>query len=371
MGGAAAGEVASRLAARVVFEQLARSPSGADAAGFRDALSAAVVQAGEAIRRHATENPANEGMGTTCTVAAVRGGLLLIAQVGDSRAYLMRGGELRQLTTDQTWANEMLARGRVSPEQAAAMENGKAITQALGTSEAIEVEVIALELWQGDRILICSDGLSGMVPDSDLGRVLTTGAELEPASDELLRLALERGGRDNISFVLCEFGGTVLKTPSEAEPEYRLPIRRGPEQAAMVVFVLAVLGATLWHISDGGANDQVRSRAVRATPSTDAPHRAKSGVQAARLQAPSSDGVLPIEKEPSRPVTTAAVEGEADGAASPHGSVARRSSERRRGRALAGRPPSQRGEQRVKIERPREEEIRIIREDDPVASSPF
>lgn len=368
MGGAAAGEVASRMAASLILQHLARVEVGAEAGAFRDSLTSAVVRAGDSIRQNAAEHPSRKGMGTTCTVGAVRGGLLLVAQVGDSRAYLLRAGELRQLTTDQTWANEMLALGRVSPEQAAVMENGKAITQAVGTSDGLEVAVVALPLCHGDRILICSDGLSGMVSDEDIARVVAGAKDLELAADELVRLALEGGGRDNVTLVLCEFTGKSLALESPSEPEYQLPLKRGRKRVAGGLLVLLVLGAAFWRA------EMARVATVAHVPRAE-PQRAPVVVGAQKSSGPKApvppDHGAPqrrqviepgasqmgiVGSEPSSPPRAAA-----------SGPAARARAAPRRFREKAGST-----EPHPKIERPRdEEEIRIIREDGPVATAPF
>jgi serine/threonine protein phosphatase PrpC len=368
MGGAVAGEVASRMAAQVILQRLARTEVGAEAEAFQGALSAAVVQANEAIRKHVEENPSRKGMGTTCTVAAVRGGLMVIAQVGDSRAYLVRGGELRQLTKDQTWANEMLERGRVSPEQAAVMENGKAITQAVGTNEGLEVALVKMVLCQGDRILICSDGLNGMVPDADIARVIGGTEDPELASDELLHLALAGGGRDNVSFVLCAFTGKALGSASALEPEYRLPVKRGRKRAVAFVVLLLVLVAMLWRANESERSDSGGTVAHAAQ----SPQRRVSQVAVgSRGSKVMTTSVNSPAAEPKSPPAVPKVDSAASSRASlpvPESSVRPRSHA-----PVAQRPARQDGRKKPppKIERPKEEEIRIIREDGPAAGSPF
>ena len=194
LGGHAAGEVASQLAVEEVLSAYDESNGG----DVSEILAEGIRRAHRAILDRAGEDPKLQGMGTTCTAAAMTGGKLHVAHVGDSRAYRMRRG-LEQLTRDHTVAQE-LADEMVIPR--AGVDTHPAshvLTRALGMNDALEVDVSPPEdLQTGDRFLLCSDGLSGQVSESDLFRTLAS-CDPEEACDRLVKLACNSGGPDNIS----------------------------------------------------------------------------------------------------------------------------------------------------------------------------
>jgi serine/threonine protein phosphatase PrpC len=326
MGGAAAGEVASRIAAQVLTEELVRVPLRAEAAAYVAAVRAAVRAAGDAIRNHAAKHTSRKGMGTTCSVAAVRGGLMVVAHVGDSRVYLLRDGALRQLTRDQTWENALLDQGRVKESELAELERGKAIVQAVGTTEDLAVEMIVLELRRGDVVLACSDGLSGMVPHDHLSEVLLGARDLESATDELVRRALEGGGRDNVSCVVARFTGAALRPSAGYEPVVRLPMTSAPRFGAVALAVLAAGVVTLAvHVGRPTPADDPRTRApaehtLSTATSTVSSESAVRGAEPAPAvgvttptpsalfvgQAPPAEPPLPTRSDPPRRPTRAA-----------------------------------------------------------------
>lgn len=208
MGGAQAGEVASRLAA-AAFEE------GAAAIRGEEGVATVVRAANAKIFERAVHDPAVAGMGTTATVAVVDGAAatVTIAHVGDSRAYLYRNGVLEQLTTDHSLVGEMVRSGRLTEDEAAVHPHRSVITRALGTDADVEVDTLTLEAGPGDLVLLCSDGLSAMVRDEEIVRVLesTEGAPRESA-EALVSAANAAGGEDNVTVVLFE-----LVDP-EAEP---------------------------------------------------------------------------------------------------------------------------------------------------------
>ena len=215
MGGHAAGEVASRVAVETVREgyyQAALAP-GDDPARV---LRAVLEEANRKIQSEGLENRARRGMGTTCTVALIRGTRLWLAHVGDSRAYLFRRGSLRQLTVDHNLAAELLAEGRISSEEAAAHSGRHVLTRALGVFPKLEPDVsaAALELLPLDRLLLCSDGLTRVVTDEEIADAVGTLA-LEEALARLIEAAKKQGGPDNITIVLVELPA------AEAEAETR------------------------------------------------------------------------------------------------------------------------------------------------------
>ena len=197
MGGHRGGEVASSVAAEAFCAALADlTPSPAALAGAVDAANAAVWE-------KAQTDESLSGMGTTLTAVWFDRQEALIAHVGDSRCYLLRGGELRQITDDHSMVMEMVRAGVITPEQAESHPMRNIITRAVGTDETVETDVIREERKAGDLWLICSDGLHGMVPDANIGGVLSAlGHSPEQAVRVLKDAALAAGGRDNISAVV-------------------------------------------------------------------------------------------------------------------------------------------------------------------------
>lgn len=207
MGGAAAGEIASRegLAAMAVnlFSRWGRfsRQDHAEPVLWR-ALDAAAHEASAAVLRYSDEERSARGMGTTMTAAVIWNGSVYLAQVGDSRAYLLRDMDLVQLTTDQTLVHEMVASGMLSPEQARTHPQRSMITQALGAPQPLKVALGKVPLRRGDRLLLCSDGLHGEVEQSRLQDVLTARFGPVKTLELLVEAALAAGGRDNITALM-------------------------------------------------------------------------------------------------------------------------------------------------------------------------
>lgn len=221
MGGAAAGEVASRegLAAMALhlFAHWAQQASlAAEGAEALEALRLAVASASEAVLRYAQDDRRARGMGSTLTAALLWNQKLHLAQVGDSRAYLVRGGELFQLTEDQTLVQELVDQGRLTPEEARFHPQRNVITQALGTPQRPEAALLTLDLCQGDQLLCCSDGLHGEVPDTRILDLLSQGGSPAERLEALVTEALDRGGRDNITGILVDFPDPRLPLPPDA-----------------------------------------------------------------------------------------------------------------------------------------------------------
>jgi protein phosphatase len=195
LGGHAAGEVASRIA----VEQVVHAYSQYDGEDVSAALAEGVKRAHRAILDMAIEDPKLQGMGTTCTVIAFSNGRLHMAHVGDSRAYRVRRG-LEQLTRDHTVAQELADESVIPPGGIESHPASHVLTRALGMSDALEVDILdpPEELQPGDRFMICSDGLSGQVTESEIFRTLAS-CEPEEACERLVRLACNAGGPDNIS----------------------------------------------------------------------------------------------------------------------------------------------------------------------------
>ncbi|MGD9540897.1 PP2C family protein-serine/threonine phosphatase [Methylocystis sp.] len=195
MGGHAAGEVASALAAEVVrrvYFSLDRPPL--------EALRAAFEAANRAILDYAAKHPDCAGMGTTCTALAVRDECLWLAHVGDSRAYILRDGQLTQLSEDQTLHAQLVRDGVLTAEEAEKAPGGNVILQALGTRQEISPDLWSegMRLRLGDRFILCSDGLSNLASDADIARIVSRHPPRE-ACAALIDAALAAGGYDNIS----------------------------------------------------------------------------------------------------------------------------------------------------------------------------
>lgn len=211
MGGAAAGELASQMAAEQIHQFLVRSPLPvADEVEIGRHVREAVRHANTMIHEYAANHPDLQGMGTTATVAVVHQGALLLAQIGDSRAYLIRGGEAVQLTKDQSLTQRLVDAGELTEEQAERSERRNIILQALGPDPRVKVDVTHQPLQRGDALLLCSDGLSGLVKRHEMAAIVTPEAELEAACRALITLANERGGPDNVTVVLARFDGDGL-----------------------------------------------------------------------------------------------------------------------------------------------------------------
>ena len=215
MGGAMGGATASGLAVSTVVQTLRRRRPMRDETTARSLghrLEEAVEEANLKIRARAADDIELRGMGTTLTgVGVVQDGVVCV-QVGDSRAYLFRGGTLVQLTRDQTMVQELLDAGVITAEEARRSDQRNLILQAVGSSPNLDIVVTYQELSVGDVILLCSDGLSGVVDDTTLAQVLTKSASPREACEVLVRKANDAGGPDNITILV----GQVRRfTPSE------------------------------------------------------------------------------------------------------------------------------------------------------------
>jgi protein phosphatase len=195
MGGAQAGEVASRIAARA-FE---RAPESDNAPESR--LEAIALDANREIHDVAQRDSSTAGMGTTLTAALLDGDEVAIGHVGDSRAYVLRGGELKRLTKDHSLVEELRRQGRLTDEEAEEHPQRSIITRALGPEPEVEVDTMTFPAKAGDVFLLCSDGLTTMVSEEEIRRILTEARTLRSAVNKLIDAANSGGGRDNITAV--------------------------------------------------------------------------------------------------------------------------------------------------------------------------
>ncbi len=218
MGGALAGDVASRMAVETVREMLVEDDTTRQAEAppaeeppLIEAVRNATTYANFAIHRRSLEDARCSGMGATLTAAAVTGGRLDLVQVGDSRAYVVRGGEIRLATKDQSLVQQLVDVGQITEEDAETHMFRNVILQALGAQSDLAPVVSSVPLRRGDLVLLCSDGLSGKLRAEEM-RELIEGArgDLAAACDALVREANARGGEDNITVVLARFDGEDL-----------------------------------------------------------------------------------------------------------------------------------------------------------------
>lgn len=208
VGGAASGEIASLMATDAMLIDLRRQFGNGmfhDIESVQRTIESAVSAANYVIYTYAMGNPQHRGMATTATLAMWYEGNLLIAQVGDSRAYLVRDGVARQVTKDQSLVQRLMDAGEITPDQAANSERRNIILQALG-SEPVVIPDLYHEIPQGgDVLVLCSDGLSNLVSADEIAKFTTIYSDLGQACDQLIALANARGGYDNITVVSARF----------------------------------------------------------------------------------------------------------------------------------------------------------------------
>ena len=229
MGGAAAGEVASQLAVDTLFQQM--TDTAAVLSFDRDELARRLVRsvenAGLQIFQQANSDRSRKGMGTTVTAASLLDDTLFLAQVGDSRGYLLRGDKLVQVTRDQSLVNQLIEAGQLTEEEAESFEHNNIILQALGNTDSVQVDLTYVDLRRGDVLLLCSDGLSGMVHNDDIRETLLKNPDPAEACRVLVDKANEAGGHDNVTAIVVTFLGEGLKERTDGEAlkysKYNLP----------------------------------------------------------------------------------------------------------------------------------------------------
>jgi len=220
MGGAAAGEIASDMAVKIVLDEMrstwiAAPVSSAEA--FVRSIKAATKAANEQIHTYATNHPEYRGMGTTATIAGLLGDTLYLAQVGDSRAYLVRDGVAIQITKDQSLMQKLIEAGELTEEEAEHSERRNIILQALGPEPTVKVDLTHQTVRRGDTLVLCSDGLSGQVSKDDIAAVVSKESDLTGACKALIDLANAAGGPDNITVIVARFDGAGLRAPGDTD----------------------------------------------------------------------------------------------------------------------------------------------------------
>lgn len=227
MGGALAGDVASRMAVDSVREMLIGNDSeeGCDAATpLVDCLKNATVYANLAIHLRSQEDSRCSGMGATFTGAAVKGDILDLVQVGDSRGYMIRRDQIRLATKDQSLVQQLVDVGQISEAEAETHMFRNVILQALGAQSDVTPVTGKIQLRRGDILLLCSDGLSGKLRAEDIQNIVASNPDLAVACDELIAEANNRGGEDNITVVLVRFLGDDLSEPASDKITIELPL---------------------------------------------------------------------------------------------------------------------------------------------------
>ena len=279
MGGAAAGEVASEMATDTIYGHLVKTWNDEDEVTpqrFAYRLKESVEVANASIHAHAKAHPEVRGMGTTATAAGLLNDHLYLTQVGDSRAYLIRGGQAHQITKDQSLMQRLVEAGELTEEEAAQSERRNIILQALGPDPKVKVDLTYQEVRRGDVLVLCSDGLSGQVKKEEIGQIVSSTPDLSAACDKLIALANERGGPDNITVVIARFDGEGLRsaggdpqedvghqvyplidteTSTEPVPVYKgsrppVPNRETRKETRTIVLLLIAVAALLfWYFS--------------------------------------------------------------------------------------------------------------------------
>lgn len=216
MGGAKAGEVA----AQITVETLSGLGDGSTPQDLREAL----VEANRRIRAEADDDTTRTGMGTTATAALLDDEQATLMHVGDSRGYLYRAGTLHQLTDDHSVVAEMVRQGQLRPEEAERHKSRNIITRALGAEPDVEIDEVLVPLYDGDMLLLCSDGLSSLVRDVEIAHTIAQSSDMRAAVDGLVAAALERGGTDNITIVLARFEGPDAPDAPAADQTGQLPV---------------------------------------------------------------------------------------------------------------------------------------------------
>jgi protein phosphatase len=289
MGGAQAGEVASQLA----IAHFADGLPGEESDSVPERLARAVQEANAEIHALSERDARRAGMGTTLTAAHVGSSEISIAHVGDSRAYLLRDGELSRITEDHSLVEELLRQGRLTEEEAEEHPQRSIITRALGPEPEVEVDTGSLSAAAGDVVLICSDGLTSMVPEATVGEILRDAPDITSAADALVAAALDAGGRDNVTVLLFRIedvpgAGEQEATQTQSAPA---PVEDAPERPSPATEVPA------------SSVEQASAAVASAPPLGDG---APAIEEAARLRAPERASRMIHRRAPRMPRAAAA-----------------------------------------------------------------
>ncbi|MEN3313182.1 MAG: family protein phosphatase [Actinomycetota bacterium] len=261
MGGAQAGEVASRLAAAALKE------SGAKTLGGEERISDLIQEANRRVYDRSSTDPNTSGMGTTITVALVENGNVAFGHVGDSRAYLIRDGRMEQVTEDHSLVNELMKSGKLSREEAETHPQRSVITRALGTDPDVDVDTFTIEAKSGDVFLLCSDGLTDMVGEREILQLVEVNRQdIDTALKSLVKAANRSGGEDNITVVAFEIAETeVLTHDGETRENVLLPPPvRDEEDTLTEADAVPAVNTAVVSTADIQAELEAKERQVRA-----------------------------------------------------------------------------------------------------------
>ena len=260
MGGHAAGEVASRIAVETIAE---RAPEHAD----EILLGAAVEAANEAVLEGSLSGKGKPGMGCTATCVYVENNLMSVAHVGDSRVYLLHGGILVRITHDHSYVEELVDAGEITADEARVHPSRSIITRALGSDPDMYADHFTLDVSTGDRIIICSDGLSSMVPDKQIEELAVSSVTPQAAADTLVSAALTAGGHDNVTVLVVDVVEDGLGEIHRAERRKSIIAWAGILMLALVIAgsVVTILAKNSWYVANNngtvgvfrGINDEL------------------------------------------------------------------------------------------------------------------
>lgn len=214
MGGAKAGNIASTIAVQTFSDKVEELFAGTGRPSVR-ALRLAVDRANEAVFQESISDPDLEGMGTTLVAAIIQGRHATLINIGDSRAYRIRGDDITQLTLDHSYVQELYRKGKLTAEEARHHPNRNLITRAVGVDEFVEADIFEGELAPTDLLLLCSDGLTSMLEDAEIVSLVNASRSLDEAVEHLIAAACDNGGTDNITVIL--FTGAGISKQGEAE----------------------------------------------------------------------------------------------------------------------------------------------------------
>ncbi len=247
MGGHAAGEVASSIAVETIGN---KAPGTAD-----DVLLGAAVEAANlAVIEGAEQGIGKPGMGCTASAVIIEGNKMAVAHVGDSRVYLLRHGTLVRVTHDHSFVEELVDSGQITADEARTHPSRSIITRALGSDPDMYADHFSLEVSNGDRIIVCSDGLSGMVPDSEIESLAVSSATPQQAADNLVSAALTAGGSDNVTVLVIDVNNDGLAAASRKRLFQRIATFTGIILAvlAAVVIVAILFVRSQWYLGENG-----------------------------------------------------------------------------------------------------------------------
>jgi len=292
MGGHNCGEIASRLAVETFLGSVEDSVSGdpdEDLPEYR--IARAFRAANDAVYRESQVSEKATGMGTTLTAAVAFGNTLHIGHVGDTRAYLVRAGTIRQITRDDSWVAEQVDSGVLTEEEAHASEHRSLLTRAIGTSPEVPIRTYREDLQEGDVLILATDGLHNALSGPEIGDILAASRDIRDACRHLIGLAKKRDGSDNISVVCAEFGDRARRAPTR--PMLQLAgdrsRRRGLLLLALILVIVAVVALTyglsrtlgIFRTRVGLAESQAETRAggarrvpAQPTPASKEPRQA-------------------------------------------------------------------------------------------------